>query len=285
MIIVINYANGPYKKAQKYCTQSAYRKGHADRVIEYGPEDIDKNFYEKNKEILDIPRGGGLWLWKPYIILKTLDLFSMGDYLVYIDSGAYFVNQISYLTKALDDSGRDILCFSLGGLLEKQYTKPEVFELLNCNDKEYTDTPQRLATIIVCKKSIFTCNFFKEFLEYAQNKNLIYDPEEKQNREKYPYYIGHREDQSIFSILTKKYNLIGYRNPSQWGIEKGLTNTLKRQIGVYKYDNGNYPIIVIVHRCKKVDIKTKLKVFFTQNFPRCRKFLTKMFNKKAYYEK
>ena len=113
-------------------------------------------------------------------------------------------------------------------------------------------------------------------MEYAQNKNLIYDPEEKQNREKYPYYIGHREDQSIFSILTKKYNLIGYRNPSQWGVDKGLISTLKRRIGQYKYQNGNYPIIVIFHRCKTVTIKAKLKVFFIQNFPRSCKILSKI---------
>lgn len=78
MIIVINYANGPYKKAQKYCTQSAYRKGHADRVIEYGPEDIDKNFYEKNKEILDIPRGGGAMALETLYNIKNFRLVFYG---------------------------------------------------------------------------------------------------------------------------------------------------------------------------------------------------------------
>ena len=47
MIVAINYANDPYKKTQKYCTHSAYKYG-VDKVFEYGPKDIDIDFYKKN---------------------------------------------------------------------------------------------------------------------------------------------------------------------------------------------------------------------------------------------
>lgn len=57
MITVINYANEPYRRAQAYCTKKAYSVGQVDRVIEYGPADIDSEFYERNKNILENKRG------------------------------------------------------------------------------------------------------------------------------------------------------------------------------------------------------------------------------------
>ena len=48
---------------------------------------------EKNKEILSRKRGSGYWLWKPYLILKTLkEKLNYGDYLIYIDAAILYMN-------------------------------------------------------------------------------------------------------------------------------------------------------------------------------------------------
>lgn len=70
MITVINYANDPYKKTQKYCTESAYEKGQVDKVIEYGPDDIDTVFYSRNKSILEKSRGGGYGYGSPILFAR-----------------------------------------------------------------------------------------------------------------------------------------------------------------------------------------------------------------------
>lgn len=49
------------------------KNGNFDKIILYLPTDIDKKFYEKNKNILSQKRSGGYWLWKPYFIVKTLE--------------------------------------------------------------------------------------------------------------------------------------------------------------------------------------------------------------------
>ena len=41
MIVAINYADEKYKAAQKYNTNTAYKKGRVNKVIEYSPSDID----------------------------------------------------------------------------------------------------------------------------------------------------------------------------------------------------------------------------------------------------
>ena len=38
----------------------------------YNNDSIDRNFYIKNKNILNSFRGSGYWLWKPYYIYKEL---------------------------------------------------------------------------------------------------------------------------------------------------------------------------------------------------------------------
>ena len=101
MIIAVNYADKKFRRAQKLNSRTAGQWG-ADRVIEYGPDDIDETFRRRNREILDTPRGGGYYLWKPYFYRKAYDELGEGDYLVYIDSGAVYINKIQYLIDCME---------------------------------------------------------------------------------------------------------------------------------------------------------------------------------------
>lgn len=47
MKLLINYADEPWKPAQHYATHKAYSVGKVDKVIEYGPENIDEEFRKK----------------------------------------------------------------------------------------------------------------------------------------------------------------------------------------------------------------------------------------------
>ena len=48
------------------------RKYSDFEIIVFDKKDISLEFRGKNREILEEKRGGGYWLWKPYIIWKTL---------------------------------------------------------------------------------------------------------------------------------------------------------------------------------------------------------------------
>ena len=51
----------------------------------------------KNKKILDAPKGIGYWLWKPFIILETMKNISEGDVIVYSDSGIEIIENLDPL--------------------------------------------------------------------------------------------------------------------------------------------------------------------------------------------
>ena len=91
MLLVINYANEGFRSWQQLQTKTAYLFG-ANKVREYSAKDIDDDFYTRNKFILDQKRGAGYWLWKPYIIKDAFSTVNDGDYVFYVDSGAFFID-------------------------------------------------------------------------------------------------------------------------------------------------------------------------------------------------
>lgn len=56
-----------------------------DRAFAYNVSIMTEAFREKYRHILGLKRGAGYWMWKPYVILKTLlDEATWGDYLCYV---------------------------------------------------------------------------------------------------------------------------------------------------------------------------------------------------------
>lgn len=211
----INYANLKYFESQKKCTQSAKDFGF-DEVISYSINDLDSDFLEKNKEILKLPRGAGYWVWKSYIIKKTLDKLNYGDLLVYSDSGSIYQSSVQPLIDTIINDTNGVLSFELTGLIEKSYTKMDCFNLRGLNNPKYTDTSQRESTYIWLIKNDLTIKLISEFVEYSQNKHIITDlPNITGNN--FPTFKDHRHDQSIWSLLCKKYDITPHRLISQYG--------------------------------------------------------------------
>lgn len=234
MIYLINYANKRFKNAQKLNCKTAKKNGRADFICRYNENDIDSVFYEENKDILERKRGNGYWIWKSYFILKTFEKMNDGDYIMYCDSGSYFINDIHLLIDAMEKQNTDIMCFELPHI-EKEYSKRDAFILMNCDSKEYTDTKQRLATFAILKKNSNTIKFVSDWLKYAKDKRIITDEDNLCEKENYPEFIENRHDQTIFSLLTKKYNIIPFRDPSQFGNKDSK-------------ENSPYPQIIELHR-------------------------------------
>ena len=246
MLYVINYANKKYRRAQILNSKTAKKVGKADVVIEYSEKDIDNDFYEKNKKILSYSKGNGYWLWKSYIVNKTLAKLEYGDYLMYCDSGAYFINDIHYLINSMEEYKHDIMCFKIS-TIEKEWTKRDAFIILDCDSKKYTDTNQNAGTFLVVKKTKNSEKVLKEWLEYAQDERMITDMKNQLGKDNYDGFREHRHDQSILSLLYKKNSYQSFRDPSQYGND-------------IKMDNSLYPQIVYLHRYGFVKTKLQEKV-------------------------
>lgn len=212
----INYASGGFFNSQNEGLQSASRFGFES--IGYTDSDIDDDFKSKYSNILNSKRGGGYWIWKPYIILDMFNKMSDGDYLVYMDSGANFIKDPSEYLEMIDDKG--ILAFSMIQKTSK-WTKGDCFFYVNREDKEsFKDENQLQGTYIFFRKCEYSVNFVKKWLYYCTLTGLVTDePNRKMNN--FDDFIEHRHDQSIFSLLCYNEGVKFIPQIDQYCVEHG----------------------------------------------------------------
>ena len=204
-IVAISYADYKYFKQLKVNKFTAINVGKVDKYYSYKPEDIDINFKKKNKDILSRSRGNGYWIWKPYFILKTLkDKLNKGDYLIYTDAGILYLDKVEKIIRFMISKNEDIWAIRTSHL-EKRYTKRDAFILLDADFPIYTDTYQYMAGIQIYKKSNFSINFVERLLNYSTDKRIITDDPNTQGLPNYKGFIDNRHDQTVLSLLTKKF--------------------------------------------------------------------------------
>lgn len=250
MITAINYADEAFRNAQKLNSRTAKKWG-ADRVIEYSFKDIDVEFITQNEHIFSYKRGAGYWLWKPYIILKALQNVEDGDYLIYTDSGAAYVNRISYLIDTLNRDNSDVMCFCIDQQ-ERKWDKRDALILMDADREEILDSNQICGGYILIKKTENSVRLIEEYLQYAQDARIITDEPNVMGYENYQEFVENRHDQTIWSLLCKKHGILPYRDPSEWGLHDEVfpLEVLRR---------STYPQIIESHRRKEIKYICELK--------------------------
>lgn len=269
MKLLINYADEPWKPAQHYATHKAYSVGKVDKVIEYGPENIDEEFRKKNADafIINNKRVGKYGLWRPHILMDALNQVNDGDYVIYCDSGAFFIRSADYLIQYMEKKKESILLFEASGK-ESMMTKRDVFVYLNMDDEKTKNSVQRASTYFIVKKNEFTMRFFSEWLQIATEAPYLFtDEDNRLGKENCKDFVDTRHNQSVLSVLSKKYGISAYRNPSQWGWGRGIFHIMENKRQARK--NGNwYPTVFLLHRSKKVTAFNLVAVVVQNLFPR-----------------
>jgi len=208
----ISYASRDFNDRYNNITKLGNQCGLFDTFKCFREQDIDNEFKEKYKEVWNMSeRGGGYWIWKPYIISKMLDQINDNDILVYIDAGCHInitpesKQRFNEYIHMINNSQSGLLRFQLTHQ-EKHFTNRKTIQYFknkfNINDdimNVYLDSFQLLATVIILRKNDYTINFFNKVLEKLNDDmNLFTD--------KYTnIYTNekHRHDQSIMSLLYK----------------------------------------------------------------------------------
>jgi galactitol-specific phosphotransferase system IIB component len=199
-----------YYDAVNRLVNQAQNLNYFDKIIGYTDNDLKKddefwnkhsNFIENNK------RGYGYWLWKPYIIKKTMENMKDGDILLYSDCGCEIdigkQNKIIQLFNEFHINN-DLICTSTGQI-EKKWNKMDLIVKLNMLDDKYLNTNQYQAGVVLYSINDKTKNFINEWYDLGCDYHNIDD---SPSIIKNSYIFNeHRHDQSIFSLLLKKHNL------------------------------------------------------------------------------
>lgn len=221
MKIAYNWAHNTFYSAQKLNTQTAYDIGGVDKVFEYTMSDIERlgpEFYTRNQHILSQKRGSGYWLFKMFFANYLLNSTEVPEdsWIIYADSGCYYVDSVDHIINVLERDGQSIF-ISRQNHLSYIWTKIDSFVYTDTNESKYTHSCMRAAGWQIFKKNDFSRKFYSEFLTYAQDYRVLTDAPNECGYPNYPGFRENRHDESLISLLAKKYELYPYRNPSQHG--------------------------------------------------------------------
>ena len=259
----INYADAGFAKAQHFSAWAAKHWGRFDEIIEYGPESLDQEFCIKHKDTLEIRRGAGVWIWKPYIIMKTLESMEEGDYLFYCDAGAFLIKPCDDIFDGMKDG--DIWVSDIP-LIEREWTKPALFDAMGVADRDHILNSNAIqAGFVGIRKSDISTAFVKKWYKLCCNSALLWP---MRSDEPHGCCIAHREDQSILSVLSKVQGIKPHRDPSQYGRIPEKYRVRGAVFSVPHHPEDTYPVMIILHRTGDLNKKIVLRQWLNVVLPK-----------------
>lgn len=205
----ITYGDDKYREQRKLLKKTALESSFFDEVRIFNPSAIEPVFSKCFRSVLTLEKGGGYWIWKPYLIKKTLDELPDDDVLIYADAGC-LINKngkqryLEYLA-LLKETETGTIAFQLPQK-ENEFTKREVFDYFEAPE-ELINSAQLTAAVILLRKCSHTTLLVNQWYDTLY-ENLFLFTDEKDDTIQYPAFIDHCHDQSIFSVIRKMHGAL-----------------------------------------------------------------------------
>ena len=208
----ISYGDANYEAAKQRIRKEAEDMGCFQGGIKiYGPEDLGEDFNTGEvAKVLKEPRGGGYWLWKPYIIMKTLEMMNPDDILLYADAGCTLqtagVPRLKEYAKMISpDTSKSVLVMRLRDQVAKKWITTEIFDHFNIKmDDPIAISNQVLATCGMYRNCADGIQVVKRWLDTAMKRpDLFTYKYNEASKKTNPDFIENRHDQSILTPIVQ----------------------------------------------------------------------------------
>ena len=153
-------------------------------------------------------RGFGYYIWKPWVILKTMEKLEWGSLLLYCDAGCE-LNMSTNASRRRFAQYFEMAFASKMGMLNFQmehrelvWTKRAVFEQLNCSE-QVQNSGQLVGGIICMRKTPECMRILNHWWQICSRHELLTNI--RSRFREHPEFKEHRHDQSILSCLCKTY--------------------------------------------------------------------------------
>jgi len=206
----VTFASNGFEGNANRLLESADRCGFG-AVHRVGLDDIaDTDFARRNRDILSAQRGGGYWLWKPYILREFVGRLRDGEILLYSDAGRSTYYEFSrFPAHLLERAAQSEQGFLAGVTIPHlgpigKWTKRDCLQIMEADNPNFYNKPVVQATWSVWTKSKSALNFLDNWLGYCEDPRCLTDAPNVLGKNNLPYFVDHRHDQSICSILAHK---------------------------------------------------------------------------------
>jgi hypothetical protein len=205
--VYITYGENCCRASLLRACNAALVNAGMDECRAYNASVLDSDFRRRNEHIFSRVTGAGLWLWKPYIINRTLNEMADGEYLVYADAGAYFdgpVYPLLVLLETLDAIYRGVLVFGVG-LPQRAYCKRDAFLRQRCDTSQCHDAGQVNGALSVWRRGEHALRVVEAWLRDCQDFQALSDLPSTLGQYDLPGFIAHRHDQALLTnVFTRE---------------------------------------------------------------------------------
>lgn len=209
--VFLTYGTGPFSRQRDRLAAEAKATGAFSRVVAADKADIDPTYASKHAAILTAPRGGGYWLWKPYLVRKLLQEANDGDVVMYVDAGSVITGDPTPMIELARKYG--FLGYRMPHMT-RGWTKGDVYKALDMDMATYGPERQLSGAVLLFKKCPRTVDLVDRWLALCQRPELITDaPSVAPN---HPEFQDHRHDQSILSLLLLKHGVAMVMEDVTW---------------------------------------------------------------------
>jgi hypothetical protein len=212
-----------YHNAVKRICQEASGFDVFDETIGYTEQDLmsDDSFWSKHRYFIESNacQGYGFWLWKPYLTKKTLERMNDNDILLYADAGCYMnkdgkARLLEYFNMLNTNETIGNISFQMVHL-EELFTKMDILDYYNAIDPTIMKSGQIVGGVFVLRKCQHTIELIDKWYDGCCRYHLLDDSCGKLSN--VPSYHIARNDQSIFSVIRKKYGTIALSDETWFG--------------------------------------------------------------------
>ena len=225
-IVLLAFASKELKRSINRISEEASQSRFYDQIQIFSSNNLPSDLRERVNSLISKGKrkGYGYWIWKPYLIKKVFDKLEYGDIINYIDIGCHIIKKnflrfeeyIKFINKKdkwilpfqyHSDLKCDLKSISFPNRKECVYTKGDLLKYFTVyNNDEITQSPQFWAGCFFIKKDEKSINFINEWIEVFQKRfDLVDDTPSKIKN--YSEFLENRHDQSVYSLLCKKYKL------------------------------------------------------------------------------
>ena len=203
--VFVTFADGVHFSGDRLCKEVS-ELDIFDEIVDFTPSMLDAGFVERHKGHFEHARGYGFWVWKPQVILTTLQRMSDGDVLVYADAGCSVTpNSRSRFLQLFPDllSHRDqplLAAHPYSSFVTRQWNKADLLDHFGMLGREDVLRSEQIEAgrvgLVKCEANL---KLIEAWSHIASDLHLIDDSPSTIVND--PEFIEHRHDQSIFSLL------------------------------------------------------------------------------------
>jgi hypothetical protein len=211
-VIHISFADQKFTQSLALLRRSALKHG-IDEFRGYTPEHpAVRQAADENPEIFSLKRGAGYWIWKPYILLDTLNSVPEGTLVIYTDAGIRYITSAASLFAQANDA--DILLFhNPGGGPQSTWTKRDCFVLMQADTPEFWHLPQLDAAIQIYRVGTQARRFVGELKQAMRDPRILTDQPNECGLPNFDDFRDHRHDQSVLTVLAHRYGIEPQTSP------------------------------------------------------------------------